>query len=243
MTSRRPTTKRVVRDLVDWRTGKRKLDRQRRAEMQAILPTRAIVAQWPEPAKAALIAYAQFGIQKLAAVAAGVSAAQIQRYRRNHPSFRRAWLKARSLAADTMEAVAYDRAMYGTPTEVYYKGELVGYKHIPSDLLMMFMLKGLRPSKYKERVETEHRGDALGLKALAKLVDRMDGDRDQMLVGSQHDIDAVDVVEVEVVDAEATGDGDEASTAEVEANTEGGERKAKGDKKPGKAKKKSRTKG
>ncbi len=57
-------------------------------------------------------------------------------------------------AADTLEAEAYRRAVEGVekPTG-WYRGVAGGVVREYSDSLLMFLLKGIRPDKYKDRVE------------------------------------------------------------------------------------------
>lgn len=74
-------------------------------------------------------------------------------------AFATEWDKAVEVAADRMEAEAWRRAMKGTERPVFHKGQEVGLVREYSDLLLIFMLKGIRPDKFREtpRLET-HQG-------------------------------------------------------------------------------------
>ena len=61
---------------------------------------------------------------------------------------------AQECAADVLEAEACRRAVEGVEKPVgWYKGEPGGYVREYSDILTIFLLKGLRPEKYRDRVE------------------------------------------------------------------------------------------
>ena len=61
---------------------------------------------------------------------------------------------AREIAADMIESEAFRRAVHGVekPTG-WYKGVAGGTVREYSDILAIFLLKGLRPEKYKDRME------------------------------------------------------------------------------------------
>ena len=78
-------------------------------------------------------------------VSAAARAAQVDRrtpysWRDADPEFAELWTQAEEEAVDTLEQVAWDRA---TST---------------SDRMLEILLKGHRPQKYKDRVETQHTG-------------------------------------------------------------------------------------
>jgi len=93
---------------------------------------------WPEKFLARL---RTTGIVGVSAQAAGVSREWTYKWRANHPDFAAAWDQAVDDAVDALEAEARARAIEGE-----------------SDLLLMFLLKANRPSKYREKVQTEHTG-------------------------------------------------------------------------------------
>ena len=63
---------------------------------------------------------------------------------------------AQEVAADIIEAEAFRRAVHGVnkPTG-WYRGEPGGYVTEYSDILAIFLLKGLRRERYRERVEVK----------------------------------------------------------------------------------------
>jgi hypothetical protein len=70
---------------------------------------------------------------------------------------------AQEQATDNLEREARRRAVEGVEEPVYYQGEVVGKIRKMSDTLLIFLLKGARPDKYRERLEhTGHGGGPLG---------------------------------------------------------------------------------
>jgi len=70
------------------------------------------------------------------------------------PGYREAFDVAKECAADLLESEAYRRAVHGVEEPVgWYKGKPGGVVRKYSDVLLIFLLKGLRPEKYRERVE------------------------------------------------------------------------------------------
>lgn len=69
-------------------------------------------------------------------------------------SYREAFDAAMDTAADRLEEEARRRAVEGVEEPVgWYQGEPGGYVRKYSDTLLIFLLKGARPQKYRERVE------------------------------------------------------------------------------------------
>ena len=60
-------------------------------------------------------------------------------------------------AGEALEAEARRRAVDGVPEPIFYKGEPIGAVRKYSDTLLIFMMKGAMPHKYRDRVE--HSGD------------------------------------------------------------------------------------
>jgi CelD/BcsL family acetyltransferase involved in cellulose biosynthesis len=61
-------------------------------------------------------------------------------------------------AADLLEAEARRRAVEGVTKPIMYKDEVVTTVQEYSDTLLIFLLKGVRPQKYRELRHTEHTG-------------------------------------------------------------------------------------
>lgn len=87
----------------------------------------------------------------LSARLVGVSRRTVYNHRAADPGFASAWDTAVDEAIDLLEAEARRRAVDGTDRPVYQGGELVGYVRGYSDTLLIFLLKGHRPEKYRER--------------------------------------------------------------------------------------------
>ena len=157
-------------------------EKELRKEVEASYPSRKILQGWPENAKIVLAVFAQTGIVKTALNAANIRGATLTGYRKRLKGFTQAWQRAKDSAADVLEQEAWNRAVEGDRQPIYYRGERVGSKRIKSDLLLMFLLKGTRPEKYNERGKTEHTGDILGLKELARLEKRMKRARTKAII-------------------------------------------------------------
>lgn len=67
--------------------------------------------------------------------------------------FRKAWEEAVETAVDALEAEARRRAYEGVREPVFYQGHECGHIRKYSDTLLIFLLKGHRPEKYRERYE------------------------------------------------------------------------------------------
>jgi hypothetical protein len=73
---------------------------------------------------------------------------------RNDLALQAAVKQAEEAAADLIEAEAYRRAVEGWEEPVgWYQGRPGGMVRKYSDVLTIFLLKGLRPEKYQERVQ------------------------------------------------------------------------------------------
>jgi hypothetical protein len=75
------------------------------------------------------------------------------RWREEDKDFAARWDEAIQDGLDDLEEEARRRAYKGLRQAIYYKGAVVGYEYEYSDTLMIFLLKGGRPEKYKERHE------------------------------------------------------------------------------------------
>jgi hypothetical protein len=96
--------------------------------------------------------------------------------RKAFPDFAAAWDDAKEQAADALEAEAHRRGVNGVKRPVYQGGELVGYTTEYSDTLLIFLMKGANPEKFRERYEVKHGGrvTTINLKNLS------DGDLDTL---------------------------------------------------------------
>lgn len=123
--------------------------------------------------RAFLAALAETGIVAHAAKAAKVGTAAVYSLREVDAAFAEEWRLARESAADRMEKEALRRAVQGVNEPVFGSGGTgvgtvkVGTIRRYSDTLLIFLLKGIRPEKYRERRELS---GSLEVKSLADLV-------------------------------------------------------------------------
>ena len=109
--------------------------------------------------KAFLAALAETAIVRDACEAAGVESPRVYEYRKESQAFAEAWEKAKDAAADLLEREAVRRAREGWEEPVFGSGGTgvgtveVGRIRKYSDTLLIFLLKGARPDKYRERRE------------------------------------------------------------------------------------------
>lgn len=84
---------------------------------------------------------------------AGISYSEVYRRRQVDPEFQKRFEDAYEQGVQRLEDEAVRRAFEGVEEPVFYKGEMVANITKFSDTLLMFLLKGNRPDKFKERVE------------------------------------------------------------------------------------------
>ena len=126
-----------------------------------------------------LAAYRETGNVKLAAEAAQISRSAHYRWVAE-PDYAEEFEQAKRDAVDVLEAEARRRAVTGVLEPVgWYKGEAGGTVRRYSDTLLIFLLKGAAPEKYRERLEV--RG------AIAKLdFGRMTDEQLAAIAGGRH---------------------------------------------------------
>ena len=88
---------------------------------------------------------------------ANVSRATVYRHK-GKEAFAAEWEAALAEGIDRLEAEAWRRAVDGVSEPVFQMGVQVGVVQRYSDTLMVLLLKGHKPSKFRERVSTEHSG-------------------------------------------------------------------------------------
>jgi hypothetical protein len=100
-----------------------------------------------------LAAYRETGNIKLACQAARVSRSSHYRWLQN-PDYAKEFDEAKKDAGDVLEAEARRRAVDGWEEQVgWYKGQAGGTLRRYSDTLLIFLLKGAAPERYRERVQ------------------------------------------------------------------------------------------
>lgn len=111
--------------------------------------------------KAFLSRLRQTGIVSRAAEAAGIERPTAYRLRDAHEDFRAEWDEALEEAADAMEVEAQRRAVEGLVRKKFAKDGVplidpeTGQQYVEreySDTLLIFLLKGARPEKFRDNV-------------------------------------------------------------------------------------------
>ncbi len=118
-------------------------------------------------------------------ITAAAKAASIAR--RSHyewladPDYAGRYREAMDVAIDALEQEARRRAVDGSPEPVFFQGKPVGAIRKYSDTLLIFLLKGHRPEKYRDRYEIKHagkvsveHGDPFGLLNEPEVTDALD---------------------------------------------------------------------
>lgn len=106
-----------------------------------------------------LAAFSQIGIITTAAENSKQNRMNHYNWMDKDPDYPARFESACTAAAETLENEAIARGRDGWKEPVFYQGEIVGEVIKKSDILLMFMLKGMLPSKYRERYDLEHSGD------------------------------------------------------------------------------------
>jgi hypothetical protein len=142
--------------------------------------------------RAFLAAFAQIGTVSGAAEASKCNRASHYVWRKTDAEYASAFLEAQDMAADVLEAEAVRRARDGWEERVYENGELVRSTRKFSNTLLMFLLKGMRPEKFRERYSLDHGISDGMIDAIAGLVsrhlagpalDRFTSDLDRLIEG------------------------------------------------------------
>lgn len=94
-----------------------------------------------------------------AARAVGVDRGTHYGWLESDETYVKAFAEAEIEAVDVLETEARRRAFTGVDEPVFYKGDVCGQIKKYSDVLLIFLLKGARPEKYRERFEHSGRVD------------------------------------------------------------------------------------
>ncbi len=106
-----------------------------------------------------LVEYSKIGNATKAADFAGIGKTTYKRWLTDEPRFRTLFDEARDESADHLEYEAWRRAVRGVDKPVFHQGVEVGVIKEYSDSLLMFLLRGSRPEKYRDRVEHTVKGE------------------------------------------------------------------------------------
>ena len=94
----------------------------------------------------------------------GIGRRTAYEWREADPDFRARWEEAVEESTDRLEKEAYRRAHDGCEKPIYHQGAECGRVKEYSDTLLIFLMKGRRPEKYRDRVQSD-----VNLKADVKL--------------------------------------------------------------------------
>lgn len=113
--------------------------------------------------EAFLTAFAQCGSITKSAKAAGCCRQCHYRWMEEDPEYPRRFSDAAEEATEALEDEARRRAVEGVERKRYNKdGDLISEETVYSDTLLIFLLNGLKPEKYKQRADVNIGGlDAL----------------------------------------------------------------------------------
>lgn len=98
------------------------------------------------------------GNVRLAAEATKIGRQWVYKQRGEDQEFAAAWDEALDEACDLLEAEARRRGLDGTDKPVFHAGEVCGHIREYSDTLLIFLLKGYRPARFRERFDLKHEG-------------------------------------------------------------------------------------
>ena len=91
---------------------------------------------------------------RLACALSNISRSSAYLWRQEDPAFKQRWEEAAKIGAAALEEEAIRRAREGWVEPVYYRGEVRGEVRKYSDTLLIFLLKGAMPEKYRERIDS-----------------------------------------------------------------------------------------
>lgn len=92
-------------------------------------------------------------VGKSAESAGYTSSMYLRRLYHTDKEFAKEWDEALAVAVDdVLEPEAWERAVNGVEKNVMYKGEVVDTEVVKSDALLMFLMRGNKPDKYRENV-------------------------------------------------------------------------------------------
>lgn len=102
-----------------------------------------------------MAAYAEAGTITEAAQIADIDRTSHYRWLRDDPTYAERFKDAHEQSVERLEQEARRRAAQGWDEPVYHKGKVVGHVRKFSDTLLIFLLKGAAPEKYKDRVQND----------------------------------------------------------------------------------------
>jgi hypothetical protein len=117
-----------------------------------------------------LAAYVSCGRISHAAQAAQIDLRLHYYWKKVDPDYVEAWQEAQQMVGELLEEEAIRRARDGVVRQKFYKDTLIAEEVEHSDTLLIFLLKGAMPAKYRERYE--HTGQDGGPMVLKVVYER-----------------------------------------------------------------------
>ena len=105
-----------------------------------------------------LEAYAKIGTITYAAKASGVNRQRHYDWLKGDAEYVGHFASAQEQAIEVMEVEALRRAVTGVDKPIYFQGKKIDTIKEYSDILLIFLLKGARPEKYRDRMEHTGQG-------------------------------------------------------------------------------------
>lgn len=105
-----------------------------------------------------LLAFMEIGTLRHGCEAADVHPTTVRTWKREDPAFAREFEAAYEFSIDLLEKEAIRRAFDGWEETVYQGGKAVGTVRKFSDVLLIFLMKGARPGKYRDNSRVELTG-------------------------------------------------------------------------------------
>jgi hypothetical protein len=113
-------------------------------------------ARTPKKREKFLAALSELGHVTLACKAVGIGRTQAYEWRKRDAAFSKGWDEAIDVATELLEIECRRRAAVGTEETVYHRGLACGTIRKYSDLLLIFLLKAMKPEKYRDSYEHFH---------------------------------------------------------------------------------------
>lgn len=108
--------------------------------------------KFPVKQRRFLMKYAECGTITHAARYAHISRPTVLKWRKHDLAFIECFDLAQEMCCDSLEAEVRRRAYEGVLEPVWHQGRRVGVVRKYADTLLMFLLKGLRPNKFRDNV-------------------------------------------------------------------------------------------
>jgi len=105
--------------------------------------------------RAILAAYAETGRISHAATRANVALRMHYYWRKVDPDYETAWLDAQRMVGDILEEEAVRRAREGITKTKFYKDQPIAIETEYSDTLLIFLMKGAKPDKYRDNLHVQ----------------------------------------------------------------------------------------